>query len=208
MSLPPPTLDLLPSPARRACLFAALLGLTACDAPLQKPTFASVDLTGAAYGRDFSLPDTDGRMRTLADFKGKVVVVFFGFTQCPDVCPTTMSELALIKRELGPDGGKVIPIFITVDPERDTAELLKAYMGSFAADGVALRGSLDQTQAVAKEFRVLFNKVPSKSGEGYTMDHTAASFVFDPQGRLRLYARYGQSPEALLGDIRTLLKGH
>jgi protein SCO1/2 len=147
-------------------------------------------------------------MRTLADFKGKVVVVFFGFTQCPDVCPTTMSELALIKRELGPDGGKVIPIFITVDPERDTAELLKAYMGSFAADGVALRGSLDQTQAVAKEFRVLFNKVPSKSGEGYTMDHTAASFVFDPQGRLRLYARYGQSPEALLGDIRTLLKGH
>ncbi len=196
----------LPSLERRALLLACLAGLAACDGP-EKPSFASVDLTGAAYGRDFALPDVDGRTRTLADFKGKVVVVFFGFTQCPDVCPTTMAELALIKQELGADGARVVPVFITVDPERDTPSLLKAYVAQFASDGVALRGDLEQTRAVAKEFRVLFNKVPNKTGDGYSMDHTAASFVFDPQGRLRLYARYGQGPQALLGDIRTLLKG-
>jgi len=187
-------------------MLACLAGLSACDA-LEKPSFASVDLTGAAYGRDFALPDVDGRTRTLADFKGQVVVVFFGFTQCPDVCPTTMAELALIKQELGADGARVVPVFITVDPERDTPSLLKAYVAQFAQDGVALRGNLEQTRAVAKEFRVLFNKVPNKTGDGYSLDHTAASFVFDPQGRLRLYARYGQGPQALLGDIRTLLKG-
>lgn len=194
---------------RRVWLLAGLAslgGLGACE-PAAQPSFASVDLTGAAYGRDFNLPDVEGRRRSLADFRGRVVVVFFGFTQCPDVCPTTMGELALIKQELGADGARVVPVFITVDPERDTPELLRAYMANFGADGVALRGSLEETRAVAKEFRVLFNKVPAKTGEGYTMDHTAASFVFDPQGRLRLYARYGLGPQALLGDVRTLLRG-
>lgn len=194
---------------RRACLWAGLVGLAGlagCD-PVAKPSFASVDLTGAAYGRGFDLPDVDGKRRTLADFQGKVVVVFFGFTQCPDVCPTTLGELSLIKQELGADGARVVPVFITVDPERDTPDLLKAYIANFGTDGVALRGSLEETRAVAKEFRVLFNKVPNKTGEGYTMDHTAASFVFDPQGRLRLYARYGLGPQALKGDLHALLGG-
>jgi protein SCO1/2 len=182
-----------------------LLGLTACDAPLQKPTFASVDLTGAAYGRDFSLPDTDGRMRTLADFKGKVVVVFFGFTQCPDVCPTTMAELAQVKQSLGPEGDKVQGLFVSVDPERDTPEVLEGYMGSFDPSFVALRGTLAQTQEVAKDFKVFFAKAPGKTSTSYTIDHTAGSYIFDTQGRVRVFVRYGTGAEALAADIKTLL---
>ena len=207
MSLPPPTLDLLPSPARRACLFAALLGLTACDAPLQKPTFASVDLTGATYGRDFSLPDTDGRMRTLADFKGKVVVVFFGFTQCPDVCPTALIELAEVKRQLGADGDKLQGVFITVDPARDTPEVLKGYMALFDPSFVALRGTPEQLEATAKDFKVFYKKVEGKTPTSYTMEHSAASFVYDSQGRLRLYVRPGSGPQVLTHDLRLLLGG-
>jgi protein SCO1/2 len=197
----------LPLLDRRTSLgVLAALSLSACQ-PAQTPSFASLDITGASYAQDFALPDVDGRMRTLADFRGRVVVVFFGFTQCPDVCPTTLQELALIKQELGADGARVVPVFITVDPERDTPDLLKAYVANFSPDAVALRGNAEQLQATAKAFRVIYNKVPNRSGDGYTMDHTAASFVFDPQGRLRLYARYGQGPQALLGDIRQLLRG-
>ncbi|MFN7664958.1 MAG: SCO family protein [Inhella sp.] len=192
---------------RRSVLaLGALCALSACQ-PSQAPSFASLDITGASYAQDFALPDADGRVRTLADFRGKVVVVFFGFTQCPDVCPTTLQELALIKQELGPDGARVVPVFITVDPDRDTPALLKAYVSNFSPDAVALRGNAEQLQATARAFRVVYNKVPNRSGEGYTLDHTAASFVFDPKGRLRLYARYGQGPQPLLADIRQLLRG-
>lgn len=187
---------------------AAALGLalSACDlnAP-PKSSFKGVDLTGAKYARELQLPDIDGRSRSLADFKGKVVVVFFGFTQCPDVCPTTMAELAQVKKALGPDGDKVQGVFVTVDPDRDTPELLKAYLGSFDPSFVALRGSAEQLKATAQEFKVYYAKVPGKTPESYTMDHTAASFLFDTEGRIRIFSRYGSGAEALTQDIQALL---
>ncbi|MDR7334911.1 SCO family protein [Roseateles asaccharophilus] len=192
---------------RRFALAAlAALTLAGCQkASPDKPAFKGIDLTGAEYARQLNLTDQDGRARSLADFKGKVLVVFFGFTQCPDVCPTTMAEVAEVKRSLGADGDKVQGIFVTVDPERDTATLLKAYLGSFDPSFVGLRGSVEQTQATAKEFKVFFAKVPGKTPESYTMDHTAASFVFDTEGRVRVYSRYGAGAEPLAHDIKLLL---
>jgi protein SCO1/2 len=190
-----------------ATLFA--LSLTACDqlglGGSAKPAFQGVDLTGAEYARSLNLSDQDGRSRSLAEFKGKIPVVFFGYTQCPDVCPTTLAELAEVKRSLGADGERVQGIFVTVDPERDTAALLKAYVASFDPSFVALRGSEEQTKAVAKEFKVFFAKVPGKTPESYTMDHTAASFIFDTQGRVRVFSRYGSGAAALASDIKLLL---
>jgi protein SCO1/2 len=191
-----------------ACVLLAG-SLTACDqlglGGASKPVFKGVDLTGAEYARSLNLPDLDGRNRSLADFKGKVLVVFFGYTQCPDVCPTTMVELAEVKRSLGADGDRVQGIFVSVDPERDTAVLLKAYLASFDPSFVALRGSEEQVKAAAKEFKVYFAKVPGKTAETYTMDHTAASFIFDTQGRVRVFSRYGSGAQALTDDIKMLL---
>ena len=181
-----------------------LAGCDRLDAPA-KPSFKGVDLTGANYASTLRLPDIDGQPRSLGDFKGKVVVLFFGYTQCPDVCPTTMAELAQVKKALGADGDKVQGVFVTIDPERDTAELLKAYLASFDPSFVALRGSAEQLAEAAKEFKVYYAKVPGKTPETYTMDHTAASFVFDTQGRIRIFERYGAGGEALQADIRQLL---
>ena len=196
---------------RRLILSAALLGalaLAGCDRAGTAPAgFKAIDITGAEYARDFDLPDANGRRRTLADFKGRVVVVFFGFTHCPDVCPTTMIELAEVKKALGPDGARVQGIFITVDPERDTPELLRAYIGNFDPSFVALRGSVEETAALAKRFKIFYAKVPGKTEGNYTIDHTAASFVFDPNGKVRLYTRYGSGAEALKSDLRLLLDG-
>ncbi len=185
-------------------LWAGAAGLLAACGE-KKPQFSAVDLTGADYARDFSLPDANGQVRSLKDFQGKAVVVFFGYTQCPDVCPTTMAELAQAKKLLGPDGDKVQGIFVTVDPERDTPEVLKAYMANFDPGFVALRGTPEQTAAIAKDFKVYFKKVEGKTSTSYTLDHSAASFVYDPQGRLRLYTRYGVGPQALAGDLKLLL---
>lgn len=187
---------------------AALALLVACDrAPGggQALQFKGVDITGAEYGRQLALPDQDGKPRTLADFKGKVTVVFFGYTQCPDVCPTTMAELAQVKKALGADGERIQGVFVTVDPERDTPQLLKAYVQGFDPSFVALRGTPEQTQAAAKEFKVFYAKVPGKTEGAYTMDHTAGSYVFDAHGRLRLFVRYGGPTEALAADLKTLL---
>ncbi len=184
-------------------------GLLACDklgsSSGAKPAFQGVDLTGAEYARNLNLIDPDGRSRSLAEFKGKVVVVFFGYTQCPDVCPTTLVELAEVKRSLGAEGERVQGVFVTVDPERDTAALLKPYVASFDPSFVALRGSEEQTKAAAKEFKVYYAKVPGKTPESYTMDHTAASFIFDAQGRVRVFSRYGSGASALANDIKLLL---
>ena len=170
-----------------------------------KPQFKSVDLTGADYAKDFQLPDADGRMRSLQDFRGKAVVVFFGFTQCPDVCPTTLTELAQAKQMLGPDAERVQGVFITVDPARDTPQVLKAYMANFDPSFVALRGSPEQLEAVAKDFKVYYKKVEGKTPTSYTMDHSAGSYVYDTAGRLRVYNRYGSGPQALAADVKTLL---
>jgi protein SCO1/2 len=192
---------------RRTALLMLAGSLLAGCAPEGKPQFKAVDLTGADYARDFALPDADGRMRSIKDFQGKAVVVFFGYTQCPDVCPTTLSEIAEAKKLLGADGSKVQGVFITVDPDRDKPELLKAYMASFGPDFVALRGTPEQTAAVAKDFKVFYRRSEGKTPGSYAMDHTAASYVYDPQGRLRLYTRYGSGAQALADDLKLLLKG-
>ena len=200
----------------RWMLAAALSALLAgCDrpaaptsggaAPAAPLSFKGVDITGAEYARTLVLPDADGRERSLAEFKGKVVVVFFGFTQCPDVCPTTMAELAQVKRALGADGERVQGIFVTVDPERDTAEVLKAYLANFDPGFVAMRGTPEQIKAAAREFKVFYAKVPGKSEGSYTIDHTAGSYIFDPAGRVRLFVRYGSGADALAADLKALL---
>ena len=191
-----------------ALLAGAALGLAGCDRPgrgLAQGAFRGIDITGANYASALSLPDPEGRVRTLAEFQGKVVVVFFGFTQCPDVCPTTLAELAAARRELGADGARVQGIFVTVDPERDTPELLRAYVAAFDPSFVALRGSPEQTLAAAKSFKVFYNRVEGRTPGGYTIDHTAGSYVFDAKGRVRLFTRHGTGQAALVADLKRLL---
>jgi protein SCO1/2 len=195
----------MPLPDRRAAL--AVLLAAALSACTPQPSFKNVDITGADYARGFELTDADGRRRTLADFKGKAVAVFFGYTQCPDVCPASLAELAEVKRALGADGGRVQVVFITIDPERDTPQVLKAYLANFDREAIGLYGDAQQTAQVAKEFKVFYQKVPGKTPQTYTMDHTAGSYVFDPQGRVRLFARHNGDPKALADDLRQLLKG-
>ena len=192
---------------KRSFLMATLLAAALAACSPDKPAFRGVDITGADYAKDFALNDQDGRARSVKDFAGKVVVVFFGYTQCPDVCPTTLQELVEVKRALGSDGDKLQAVFITVDPERDTQELLKAYMANFDPSFVALRPSLEQLQPLLKDFKIYAKKVEGKTATSYTMDHSAQSYVYDPQGRLRLYNRYGSGPQALTEDVRLLLKG-
>ena len=172
-----------------------------------KPAFRAVDITGADYAQGWELSDQDGQVRTLKDFSGKVVVVFFGFTQCPDVCPTAMQEMVEAKQLLGADGARLQSIFITVDPERDTPELLKAYMANFGPDFVALRPTPEQLPKVTKDFKIYFKKVEGKTPTRYTMDHSAGSFTFDPQGRVRLYNRHASGAAALAADAKILLSG-
>jgi len=186
------------------------VGITACDGGQSaradaKPAFHGVDITGAEYARTLSLIDQFGQPRTLADFKGKVTLVFFGFTQCPDVCPGTMAELAQIRTKLGADGKRVQGVFVTLDPERDTPELLKAYMEGFDPSFIALRGTLEQTAQAAKEFKVFYAKALGKTPGSYSIDHTAGSYVFDAKGRVRLFERYGSGPDALAADLKALL---
>ena len=190
---------------KRRLALCAVAMLAACSP--EKPAFKAVDITGAEYARQLALPDANGKPRTLAEFKGKVTLVFFGFTQCPDVCPTALAEIAEVKQKLGADGAKVQAVFVTVDPERDTPEVIGAYVRNFGSDFVALRGSLEQTHAAAKEFKIFFAKVPGKTEGAYTMDHTAGTFVFDPQGRIRLFIRQGGGAEAMASDIKLLLAG-
>ena len=198
---------LKPFIASAALLLAACqpAGDTAPAGP--KTSFNAVDITGAEYGRKLELPDADGQPRTLADWKGKVAIVFFGYAQCPDVCPTTLAEIAALKKQLGPDGERVQAVFVTVDPERDSPEMLKAYVGHFGPGFVALRGTPEQTQAAAKEFKVFYSKVPGKTEGSYTIDHTAGAYVLDPQGRLRLFVRYGGGLDKLAADVKALLAG-
>lgn len=184
---------------------AAVGSLAGCGQ--DKPAFRGVDITGADYAQGFELRDQNGQVRTLQDFAGKAVVVFFGYTQCPDVCPTALQEMAQAKQLLGPDADKLQGVFITVDPERDTPELLKAYMANFSPDFVGLHPTPEQLPKVTKDFKIYFKKVEGKTPTSYTMDHSAGSFTFDPQGRIRLYNRHASGAEALATDVKILLSG-
>ena len=163
-------------------------------------------MTGAPFGKALALTDHNGKPRTLADFRGQVVVVFFGFVHCPDVCPATLAELAQVATALGPDAKRMQVLFVTVDPERDTEALLRQYVPAFNPDFLGLRGDTAATAEAAKEFKIFYQKQPQPGGD-YTMDHSAGTYIFDPQGRLRLFAQYGAGAPALLHDIRLLLQG-
>ena len=188
----------------RVILFSLLAALSLAGCSKSGPSFKNTDITGADYGRDFSLTDQNGKTRTLADFRGKVVVVFFGYTRCPDVCPTTLADLKVAREQLGDEGKRVQVLFVTVDPERDTPQLLASYVPAFDPSFLGLYGDAAATARVAKEFKVFFQKVPGKTPDSYSVDHTSASYVFDPQGRLRLLVRPGNVPN-LVADLKTLL---
>ncbi len=187
------------------CAFVVALAATAgCDG--SAPAFRSTDVTGASFGRDFVLVDHHGKVRKLSDFHGKVVVMFFGFTHCPDVCPTTLAELANALKRLGPDAKRVQVLLVTVDPQRDTPALLSAYVTAFDPSFLGMTGSAQQIADVAKEFKVIYQKMEGSRPDNYSMDHSAGTFIFDSQGRLRLYAGYGQGAEVFAHDIGQLLQ--
>lgn len=187
-------------------VMASALWLAACDKPAPAPVaFNNVDITGAEYARNFSLTDHTGKPRTLADFKGKVVFLFFGYTQCPDVCPTTMAEMAEVLKLLGPQADKVQVLFVTVDPERDTQQLLSEYVPAFHPSFIGLRGDAAQTAVVAREFKIFYAKSAGSTPDSYSMDHTAGSYVFDQDGKIRLFVRHGKGAAPIAQDIRQIL---
>lgn len=188
-----------------ALLAGLVLALSGCGGQAEKPVFKLTDVTGASFGKTLELTDHNGQRRTLADFKGKVVALFFGFTHCPDVCPTTLVEMANVMKELGPDSERVQVLFVTIDPERDTADVLKRYVPAFQPTFLGLTGSADEIARAAREFKIFYQK-QNLSGGGYTMDHSAGTYILDGEGRLRLFAQYGAGAPALLNDIRQLLK--
>jgi protein SCO1/2 len=189
-------------------LLCCTLALVACDGkpPVPKASFANTDVTGLDFGNNFALTDHTGQARTLDDYRGKVVAVFFGYTQCPDVCPTTMVEMTQVKQQLGADADKLQVLFITVDPERDTQEVLASFVPAFDPAFVGLRGDLAQTQKVEKDFKIFAQKVVGKDGKSYTIDHTAGTYLFDPQGRIRLFVRHGEAAR-LVNDVKQLIAG-
>jgi len=188
---------------RRALTFAAATGVLAGCGKAGAPQFRAIDITGADYARELELPDVEGRLRRVSEFHGKVTVVFFGFTHCPEVCPTTLYDLTQDLEALGKDADRLRVAFITVDPAQDTPELMKTYLGSFDPRIVGLTGTEEEIAAVAKAYKVYYRKVPTESG--YTMDHTAGSYIFDKQGRIRLFTRHGGGAEALQHDVKLLL---
>ncbi len=187
---------------RWALLLALPAVLWSCSG---KANFNGIDITGADYAQSFSLTDHNGQARTLADFKGKVVVLFFGYTQCPDVCPTSMTELARAKQLLGPQGDQLQGLFVSVDPARDTPEVMKAYMANFDPSFLALYARDDQLPALAQSFKTYYKKVEGPTPTSYTMDHSAGSYVYDTQGRVRLYHRYNSGAQLLADDLKKLL---
>jgi len=185
-------------------LLISAFWLAACGQQDPAPKFLLTDVTGASFGKELALTDHNGKPRTLADFRGKVVAIFFGFTHCPDVCPTSLADLAMVAKELGKDADRMQVLFVTVDPERDTREVLQRYVPSFNPTFLGLYGDADSTARAAKEFKIFFQKQPLPGG-GYSVDHSAGTYILDQQGRLRLFAQYGRPAPELLHDIRILL---
>lgn len=179
-------------------------GISGCNQQTSAKKFHSTDITGVDFGKDFQLTDHTGKVRTLADFKGKAVVMFFGYTHCPDVCPTTMSDLAQALNLLGKDADKVQVLFVTVDPARDTQALLANYVPAFNPGFLGLYGDEAATAKVAKDFRIFYQKHQGKNKQSYDVDHTAGTYVFDQSGKLRLFISYGQGAEIIAHDLRAL----
>ena len=192
-------------------LSTLILGLTLLLAACSPtpPAFTSTDISAVDWGKDFALTDHHGQLRHLADFKGKAVIVFFGYTQCPDVCPTTLSSMREVLSRLGDQASRVQVqvLFVTLDPERDTAQLLSEYVTAFDPSFLGLRGDEAATRAVAKDFKVFYAKQAGRTPDSYTLDHTTGSYVFDPQGRIRLLVRHGELPESVAADVKRLLAG-
>ncbi len=190
----------------RALILA--LALSACSPTPSSKTFNATDVSGASWGSDFRLADNDGKPRQLADYRGSAVVLFFGYTQCPDVCPMAMSKLHEVMSQLGDEAKRVQVVFVTLDPERDTPELLAQYVPAFDSRFIGLHGSIEATTTLAKEFKIFYQKQPGSKPGSYSIDHTAGLYVFDPKGRLRLFVRDGEESAKITADIRTLLAGN
>lgn len=196
---------------RRWCLawLTVLALVAACSRQGEAPPgFVASDVTGATFGRDFALPDAGGTVRRLADFRGKVVLVFFGYTQCPDVCPTELARLAELRGRLGADAERVQGVFITLDPARDTPAVIGEYVRAFDPTFIGLRGDAEAAAATAREFRVFYQQVPGSAPDRYALNHSTHIYAFDPAGRLRLLMQSSAGVEAMVGDVRTLLAGH
>lgn len=191
----------------RLCLCFIVLLATFAIAGCAPEPFVGSDVSGAAYGRNFRLQDHTGRERTMADFRGKAVVLFFGYTQCPDVCPSTLAEAKQTMDLLGAAADRVQVLFVTVDPERDTTALLANYVPAFHPTFVGLRGDAQQTSAVTASFRILYRQQPGSTPETYTIDHSAGLFMFDPAGQLRLYHGHGTVAKSLAHDLKLLVDG-
>lgn len=189
---------------RRILLSLLALLLAACSPPAK---FNATELVGIDWGKDFTLTDHTGKPRRLADFRGRAVLMFFGYTQCPDVCPSTMGNLRELMTKLGPDAERVQVLFVTVDPERDTPQLLAQYVPAFYPSFIGLYGDAAATAATAREFKIFYHKQPGQTAATYSVDHTAGSYVFDPRGQLRLYLRHGETPERIAQDLKRLLAG-
>jgi protein SCO1/2 len=183
----------------------ALFALTACQPAPQPPSFQATDITGAAFARDFKLTDHNGQVRTLADFRGKVVAIFFGYTHCPDVCPTTLSDFAMALQQLGPQAERVQVVFVTVDPQRDTPDLLKQFVPAFNPDFLGMYTDADSLKILANEYKVVYQKSSVKAADDYLIDHSAGTYIYDPKGRLRLLMPYGSSPDVIAQDLKMLL---
>jgi len=188
----------------RFSLFLLAAALAACSP--EGPKFKSTDISGATFGRELALTGHDGKPRTLADFRGRIVVLFFGYTHCPDICPTTLVEMAEVMKKLGQDAARVQVLFVTLDPERDTPEVLAKYVPAFDPAFLGLSGDAAATQRAAQEFKIFYEKRAGSSPSSYTIDHSGQSYVIDPQGRLRLFVRHDHIAQDLAEDLRTLLK--
>ena len=182
----------------------AVFGLAGCQ-PSTPPAFQATDITGAAFAREFKLTDHNGTVRTLADFKGKAVAVFFGYIHCPDVCPTTLSDFAAALKQLGPQAEQVQVIFVTLDPQRDTPDLLKQFVPAFNPGFLGMYTDADGLKLLAHEYKVVYQKTSVKGADDYLLDHSAGTYIYDPQGRLRLLMPYGSSPETIAHDLKILL---
>ncbi|MBS1185415.1 MAG: putative SCO1/SenC family protein [Proteobacteria bacterium] len=187
-----------------ACALAVFT-LAGCQPAPQPPAFQATDITGATFARDFRLTDHNGQVRTLADFRGKVVAVFFGYIHCPDVCPTTLADFAAALQQLGPQADQVQVIFVTLDPQRDTPDLLKQFVPAFNPGFLGMVTDAETLRQLAKEYKVVYQKTSVKATDDYLIDHSAGTYIYDPQGNLRLLMPYGSSPDVIAQDLKTLL---